>query len=94
MLHFTAFDLVSSNHCPYTSQQRALGLKDFTKIPIGVNGVGERMMVLWDRLVHSGKGTPEKFVALTSTNPAKLFNMYPEKGRIEVGSQGNFFKLT
>ena len=55
----------------------------------GVNGVGERMMILWDKLVHSGKGSPQKFVALTSANAAKLFNLYPDKGRVEIGSQVN-----
>lgn len=85
----STFDLVCSNHRTFSSQQRALGLKDFTKIPVGVNGIGERMMILWDKLVHSGKGTPQMFVALTSTNAAKLFNMYPEKGRLEVGSQAD-----
>ena len=53
----------------------------------GINGVGERMMILWDKLVHSGKGSPQKFVALTSANAAKLFNLYPDKGRVEIGSQ-------
>ena len=47
------------------------------------------MMILWDKLVHSGKATPEQFVALTSTNAAKMFNLYPEKGRLEIGSQVN-----
>jgi len=83
---FSAFDIVSSDHATFNSKQKALGVNDFTKIPPGVNGVGERMMILWDKLVHSGKATPEQFVALTSSNPAKMFNMYPEKGRIELGS--------
>ena len=86
---FSAFDVVSSNHATYTSKQKSLGAKDFTKIPPGINGVGERMMILWEKLVHSGKATPEQFVALTSTNAAKMFNLFPDKGRIEIGSQAD-----
>ena len=84
---FPAFDIISSDHATFNKKQRALGVKDFTNIPQGVNGVGERMMILWDKLVHSGKGSPQKFVALTSANAAKLFNLYPDKGRVEIGSQ-------
>ena len=84
---FSAFDIISSDHATFNKKQRALGVKDFTNIPQGVNGVGERMMILWDKLVHSGKGSPQKFVALTSANAAKLFNLYPDKGRVEIGSQ-------
>ena len=87
MIFFPAFDIISSDHATFNKKQRALGVKDFTNIPQGVNGVGERMMILWDKLVHSGKGSPQKFVALTSANAAKLFNLYPDKGRVEIGSQ-------
>ena len=86
---FLAFDVISSDHCTFNSKQRLMGAKDFSKIPPGINGVGERMMILWEKLVHSGKGTPEQFVAMTSTNAAKLFNLYPNKGRLEVGSQAD-----
>lgn len=85
----SAFDIISSDHATFNKKQRALGVKDFTNIPQGVNGVGERMMILWDKLVHSGKGSPQKFVALTSANAAKLFNLYPDKGRVEIGSQAD-----
>ena len=85
----SAFDIISSDHATFNSKQRSLGIKKFTNIPTGINGVGERMMILWDKLVNPGKATPEQFVALTSSNPAKLYNLYPEKGRLEVGSQAD-----
>ena len=81
--------MISSGHATYTTKQKALGAKDFTKIPPGINGVGERMMILWDKLVNSGKATPEQFVAMTSANAAKMFNLYPDKGRLEIGSQAD-----
>ena len=90
---FAAFDIVSSDHSTFNKKQRALGVKDFDNIPQGVNGVGERMMILWEKLVHSGKSTPQQFVALTSANAAKLFNLYPDKGRLEIGSQVNIYVI-
>jgi len=83
------FDVISSHHATFNAKQKALGLKDFTKIPLGVNGIESRMSVLWELAVHSGKMTPEKFVALTSSTPAKMLNVYPEKGRLEVGSHAD-----
>ena len=81
-----SIDVVASDHATYNGSQKALGARDFTKIPVGINGVGDRMSVLWERGVHSGKMDPTQFVALTAANPAKLFNLYPQKGRIEVGA--------
>jgi len=82
-------DVLASNHAVYNSNQKALGIHDFTKIPVGTNGVEERMSVLWEKGVRSGKITQEEFVALTSSNPAKIFNVFPEKGKIEVGSHAD-----
>lgn len=82
-------DVVASNHRTFNKKQKALGKSDFTQIPAGVNGAECRMSVLWERAVHSGKMDPTRFVALTSAIPAKLFNCYPSRGRIEVGSEGD-----
>ena len=85
----STFDLISSDHATFNGTQKALGLRDFTKVPLGVNGVESRMSILWEQAVHPGLITPERFVALTSATPAKLFNLYPDKGRIATGSNAD-----
>ncbi|MCJ7514303.1 MAG: amidohydrolase family protein, partial [Anaerolineales bacterium] len=68
---------------------KELGRDDFTKIPNGVPGVGDRMPVLWTHGVRSGRLTQEQFVALTATNPAKAFGLYPRKGALLPGSDAD-----
>merc|ERR1712083_350760 len=67
----------------------ALGLNDFTKIPNGVNGLEDRMAVIWQRGVHSGMMTPERFVSVTSSTAARIFNIWPQKGLIAPGSDAD-----
>jgi dihydropyrimidinase len=66
-----------------------MGLEDFRKIPNGTAGVEDRMSVLWHHGVRTGKLTPSEFVAVTSTNTARIFNMYPKKGSLEVGADAD-----
>ncbi len=83
-LHTTATD-----HCTFCAEQKAAGRDDFTKIPNGCGGVEERMAVVWDAGVNSGKLTPSEFVRVTSTNAAQIFNMYPRKGVVAVGADAD-----
>ncbi|MFZ6863950.1 dihydropyrimidinase [Undibacterium sp. Ji67W] len=83
-LHTTATD-----HCTFCAEQKAAGKNDFTKIPNGCGGIEERMMVLWEAGVNTGRLTPSEFVKVTSTNCAQIFNIYPRKGVIAVGADAD-----
>ena len=83
-LHTTATD-----HCTFCAAQKAAGKDDFAKIPNGCGGVEERLAVIWDAGVNTGRLTPSEFVAITSANTAKLFNIYPQKGCVAVGADAD-----
>jgi len=96
--------VVATDHCPffydgttpiqYEGQPVAipgkeLGQGDFTRIPNGLPGVGDRMPVLWTYGVRSGRLTTNQFVALHCTNPAKIFGLYPQKGSLLPGGDAD-----
>lgn len=83
-------DVVSTDHCPFCMVgQKDAGVEDFLKIPNGVGGVEYRLLLLFDRGVAAGRISLEQLVAITATNPAKLFGLYPAKGSLMVGADAD-----
>jgi dihydropyrimidinase len=82
--------VVSTDHCPFCfKEQKELGKDDFTKIPNGGPGIEHRLSLVYTGGVHGGHFTPNRFVQLVSTAPAKLFGLYPRKGTVAVGSDAD-----
>ncbi|WP_116133214.1 dihydropyrimidinase [Tropicimonas sp. IMCC34043] len=80
---------VATDHCAFTTEQKRYGVGDFTKIPNGTGGLEDRMPMLWTYGVNTGRLTPNEFVAVTSTNIAKILNCYPKKGAVLVGADAD-----
>ncbi len=95
---------ISTDHCPFffdgsksidyegkpiAIPGKELGKGDFTKIPNGLPGVGDRLPVIWTKMVGTGRISANQFVELTCTNPAKIFGLYPQKGTLEPGSDAD-----
>jgi len=96
--------VIATDHCPFFFDGsrpinyegeyikipgKELGKSDFTKIPNGLPGVGDRLLVMWTKGVVENRITPNHFVQLMSTNPAKIFGLYPKKGAILPGSDAD-----
>jgi dihydropyrimidinase len=84
-----SLQVVATDHCAFTTEQKRMGVKDFTKIPNGTGGLEDRLSVLWTKGVETGRLTPNEFVALTSTNIARILNIYPQKGAILPGADAD-----
>jgi len=95
---------IGTDHCPFfydgskpivyegseiAIPGKELGRDDFTKIPNGLPGIEDRLPVMWTRGVRAGKITANQFVAYNSTNPAKIFGLYPRKGALLTGSDAD-----
>ncbi len=89
--------VVSTDHAPFFFEGgvegrlagKELGKNSFAEIPNGMPGIEDRLMVLWHHGVNSGRFSRRRFVELVSTNPAKIFGLYPRKGEIAVGSDAD-----
>ncbi len=84
-----SLSVVATDHCAFTTEQKRFGLGDFTKIPNGTGGLEDRMPMLWTHGVTTGRLTLNEFVAVTSTNIAKILNCYPRKGAVLVGADAD-----
>lgn len=89
--------VVSTDHCPFWYEGgvdgrlagKELGKASFDKIPNGVPGIEDRMAVMWHHGVGGGHFSANRFVELMSTNPAKIFGLYPRKGTLAIGSDAD-----
>ncbi len=92
-----ALQVVSTDHCPFWFEGgvngrlagKELGRAGFDKIPNGVPGIEDRLVVMWTHGVGGGRFSANRFVELMSTNPAKIFGLYPRKGTIAIGSDAD-----
>jgi len=84
-----SLQVVATDHCSFTTEQKRMGRGDFTRIPNGTGGLEDRMPVLWTKGVNTGRLTKEEFVAVTSANIARILNVYPRKGAVAVGSDAD-----
>ncbi|MDD3219942.1 MAG: dihydropyrimidinase [Lachnospiraceae bacterium] len=80
---------ISTDHCSFTTEQKKMGIHDFTKIPNGMPGVETRGELMYTYGVGQGKITLEQMCRLLSETPARLYGCYPQKGCIAPGSDGD-----
>jgi dihydropyrimidinase len=88
------FDVFSSDHCPFRyddaeGKKHPEGLKTFKYVPNGIPGVETSLPILFSEGVSKGRIDLKRFVALSSTNHAKMYGLYPQKGEIAVGSDAD-----
>jgi dihydropyrimidinase len=84
-----SLQVVATDHCAFTTEQKRAGVGNFAKIPNGTGGLEDRLPLLWTHGVNTGRLTPNEFVAVTSTNIAKILNLYPKKGSVHEGADAD-----
>jgi len=80
---------ISTDHCPFTDEQKRLGYGDFSKIPNGLAALQHRLPLLWEHGVREGRMSMNRLVEVTSTAIAKIFGLYPHKGSIAPGADAD-----
>lgn len=95
---------IGTDHCPFfydgtkpiiyegkpiAIKGKELGAGNFTKIPNGLPGIEDRLPIMWSYGVNTGRLSPNQFVAMNSTNVAKIFGLYPRKGALLPGSDAD-----
>ena len=81
-------DSIGTDHCDYAlSQKRAT--RQFSSTPGGIPGIEFMLPLLYTYGVQAGRLTLERLVRLTSTNPARIYGLYPRKGSLDVGADGD-----
>ncbi len=82
--------VIATDHCPFDFHgQKELGRGDFRKVPNGLPGVEDRVDLMHDGGVVAGRISRERWVEIISTEPAKLFGMYPRKGSVSIGADAD-----
>jgi dihydropyrimidinase len=89
MLKNDQIQTVSTDHCSFTTAQKAMGIEDFTKIPGGMPGVETRGVLLYSCGVMTDRITLPQMCRLLSENPAKLYGLFPQKGCLMPGSDAD-----
>lgn len=84
-----SLQVVATDHAAFTTEQKRMGRDNFTLIPNGTGGLEERLAVLWTEGVEKGRLTLNEFVAATSTNIARILNVYPKKGAMLPGADAD-----
>ena len=84
---------VATDHCPFCSDQKEMGIDNFSKIPNGAPGVEHRVELMFSEGVGKDRISLNKFVEVTSTMAAKIFGLFPRKGTIAVGSDADIIVL-
>lgn len=88
-LNSGVIDVVGTDNCTFCTETRRNGKDNFTKIPNGVNGLEDRLSLVWTKGVKAGLLSENQFVEKTSSRAAQIFNMYPKKGIIRVGADAD-----